>query len=105
VELLCNAVKYSPEDGEVRVRAWRTDADVLLLVADEGEGIAPEHLPRLFEPFFQVTAEGDPQQPGGLGLGLTLCRAIASRHGGQIWAESTPGEGTRLWVQLPRATS
>ena len=105
VELLLNAVKYSPEGGEVRVQAWGAGEDVLLQVADQGEGVAPEHLSRLFEPFFQVTADDDPQQPGGLGLGLTLCHAIASRHGGRIWAESTPGEGTRLWVQLPRATS
>ena len=102
VELLRNAIKYSPEGGEVRVRAWATDEDVLLLVADQGAGIPAEHLPRVFEPFFQVAEDGCPQF-GGLGLGLTLCRVIASRHGGQIWAESTPGEGSTLWVQLPLA--
>jgi len=100
--LLRNAVKYSPEGGEIRVRSWTTEDNVCLAVEDTGIGIAPEHLDRLFEAFYQ-TEPPTQRHFGGLGLGLTLCRAIVENHGGTIWAESTPGHGSTFYVQLPRA--
>ena len=100
--LLRNAVKYSPDGGEVVLRAWATDEHVLLVVADQGIGIAPEHLPRIFDPFYQ-TEPATQRRFGGLGLGLTICRAIAERHGGEVWAESTPGRGSAFYVRLPHA--
>jgi signal transduction histidine kinase len=102
-ELLRNAAKFSSDGGSITVRAWATDQHVLLVVADQGVGIAPPHLHRIFEPFFQLTPEECPQA-GGLGLGLTLCTAIVHGHGGQLGADSTPGQGSRFWVQLPRAS-
>jgi two-component system OmpR family sensor kinase len=100
--LLHNAVKYSPEGGEIRLRAWESGDNVCLAVQDAGIGIAPEHLDRVFDAFYQ-TEPPTQRHFGGLGLGLTLCRAIVERHGGTIWVESTPGQGSTFYVQLPRA--
>jgi len=100
--LLRNAVKFSPNGGEIHVRTWATEDSVCLAVADAGIGIAPEHLDRVFDAFYQ-TEPPTQRHFGGLGLGLTLCRAIVERHGGTIWVESTPGQGSTFYVQLPRA--
>jgi signal transduction histidine kinase len=100
--LLRNAAKYSPEGGEIRVQTWASEDSVCLAVADAGIGIAPEHLDRVFDAFYQ-TEPPTQRHFGGLGLGLTLCRAIVERHGGTIWVESTPGHGSTFYVQLPRA--
>jgi signal transduction histidine kinase len=99
-ELLCNAVKYSPEGADVRVQAWSADGRTTLVVADSGIGMAPDELGRCFEPFYQAHPE-DWHQYGGLGLGLTLCRVVVERHGGHIWAKSSPGLGSAFYVQLP----
>jgi signal transduction histidine kinase len=101
-ELLRNAVNYSPEGAEVRVQAWSEDDRATLAVADSGIGLAPDELGRCFEPFFQAHS-ADWHQYGGLGLGLTLCRVIVERHGGHIWAKSSPGLGSAFYVQLPAA--
>jgi two-component system, OmpR family, phosphate regulon sensor histidine kinase PhoR len=99
-ELLTNAMKYGPADGEIRVQVWTEDNRVTLAVADSGTGLAPDDLDRCFDPFFQAHPE-DWHQHGGLGLGLTLCRVIVERHGGQVWAKSSPGLGSAFYVQLP----
>lgn len=101
-ELLTNATKYSAEGGEIRVQAWTEDGRTILAVADSGTGLAPDHLDRCFDPFFQAHPE-DWHQYGGLGLGLTLCRVIVERHGGQVWAKSSLGLGSAFYVQLPAA--
>ncbi|HLH23205.1 MAG TPA: ATP-binding protein [Chloroflexota bacterium] len=101
-ELLANAVKYSLAGGEIRVQAWSEDGRITLSVADNGPGLAPEHVSRCFEPFFQAHPE-DWHRHGGLGLGLTLCRVIVERHGGHMWVQSAPGRGSVFYAQLAAA--
>jgi signal transduction histidine kinase len=96
--LLVNAVRHTPADGTVRVEARRSAGSLELAVADTGEGIAPEDLDRVFEPFFRV----DPSRHGaGAGLGLALAKRIVEALGGQISAESEPSRGSRFAVVLP----
>ncbi len=100
--LVDNAVKYSPGGGLVVVRGWVSEDEVVVCVADQGQGIAPEHLNRLFERFFRVKfASG--QHVVGSGLGLPIAHSIVEAHGGRIWAESELGEGTAMYFTLPRA--
>ena len=115
VNLLHNAIKFSPPSEEVVARL-RTEGDELLLeVVDRGPGIPRAELDRIFERFYKVdrargrtdrqsapaTAGG--RGPGGTGLGLAIARHIAERHGGRIWAESVEGRGSRFVLALPRA--
>jgi signal transduction histidine kinase len=100
--LLDNAIKYSPDGGLIVVRGEVADhaPEVIISVADEGVGIAPEHLNKLFERFFRAQSDDRPRVRG-TGLGLPLCDAIVRAHGGRIWAESTLGAGTMLSFTLP----
>ena len=99
--LLDNAVKYSPDGGLVVVRGQVAGDEVIISVADNGVGIAPEHLNRLFEKFFRVKSPiGDKVR--GTGLGLPVSRTIVESHGGRIWAESEQGRGTTISFSLPR---
>ncbi|HEU4528684.1 MAG TPA: HAMP domain-containing sensor histidine kinase [Actinomycetota bacterium] len=96
--LLVNAVRHTPVDGTVRVDARRLPHGVELAVADTGEGIAPEDLARVFEPFYR----SDPARSGpGAGLGLALAKRIVEALGGTIRAESAPAQGSRFAVVLP----
>jgi signal transduction histidine kinase len=96
--LLVNAVRHTPADGTVRVRASRSPHWLELAVEDTGEGMAPEDVARVFEPFFRA----DPARSGtGAGLGLALARRIVESLGGRIEAESRPAVGSRFSVQLP----
>ncbi len=98
--LLDNAVKYSPNGGLVVIRGQVAPGEVIVSVADNGVGIAPEHLNRLFEKFFRVKSPlGDKVR--GTGLGLPVCRTIVESHGGRIWAESELGKGTTMYFTLP----
>lgn len=99
--LLSNAIKYSPRGGRVEVRLTRDDRDVVIAVRDEGIGIAPEDIGRIFEPFQRTgaTREAFP----GTGLGLSVVRRIVEAHHGRVEVDSTPGSGTELRVRLPRA--
>ena len=97
--LIGNAIKYSPEGGEIAIRVDATDAEGLVTIEDHGVGIASDVLPRLFERFYQG------QEPGvstGLGLGLYIARMLVDAHGGRIWAESEPGQGSTFAIALPR---
>lgn len=102
--LLSNAVKYS-EPGEPVAITLRTNGDeVVVAVRDRGPGIPPEHLPHIFDQFYQVT--GTNVQAGsriGLGLGLYISRDIIERHCGRIWAESVLGKGSTFSLALPLA--
>jgi signal transduction histidine kinase len=96
--LLVNAVRHTPADGTVRVRASRSPDWLEVAVEDTGEGMAPEDLAQVFEPFFRA----DPARSGaGAGLGLALARRIVESLGGRIEAESRPAVGSRFSVQLP----
>jgi PAS domain S-box-containing protein len=98
--LLSNAVRYSPDGGNVLVEAWQEGEQLHVTVRDHGLGIPPEKLRAIFEQFGR--AHGISY--GGLGLGLTIARGIIERHGGRIWAESTgrSGEGSIFHVVLPK---
>ncbi|NIO69963.1 MAG: GAF domain-containing protein [Anaerolineae bacterium] len=98
--LLDNAVKYSPQGGLVVVRGEVREDEVVVSVADQGVGIAPEHLNRLFEKFFRVKSPLG-RHVVGSGLGLPIAHTIVESHGGRIWAESQLGQGTTLYFTLP----
>jgi signal transduction histidine kinase len=99
--LVENAIKYSPEGGDVRMCVWRENGEARLTVTDQGIGISASDLPMLFERFQRGTNVDD-RRFAGMGLGLFICRGIAEQHGGQIWA-SSPGEGrgSTFHVALP----
>ncbi|HUJ03548.1 MAG TPA: PAS domain-containing sensor histidine kinase [Rhizomicrobium sp.] len=102
VNLLTNAVKFTPRGGTVHLLAARAGAGVELAVADTGVGIAPEHLKRIGQPFEQ--AEGaHVRTQEGTGLGLALVKAFAALHGGEAAIQSVLGEGTTVRVTLPHA--
>ena len=98
--LLDNAVNYSHENGRILIQAAAPDREVTLSVRDEGVGIAPTDLPRIFERFYRADRARS-RDLGGTGLGLSIVKHIAQLHGGRIEAESTLGQGTTIRVILP----
>lgn len=96
--LLSNAIKFTPPEGTVTVELTADDAELRLTVADTGRGIAGADQGRIFAPFEQLT----PQAGEGTGLGLALTRRLVEAHGGRIELDSTPGEGSRFTIMLPR---
>jgi signal transduction histidine kinase/ActR/RegA family two-component response regulator len=102
VNLLNNAIKYTPRHGQVEVRVVASPDQVELRVRDDGAGIAPEMLPRVFDLFAQAEGTLD-RSKGGMGIGLTLVRSLVRLHGGSIVAESAGlGSGSTFVVRLPR---
>jgi two-component system, OmpR family, sensor histidine kinase VicK len=103
--LLSNAVKFSPPHSTVWLSAQqRPDSQIQFQVRDEGPGIPVDQLECIFERFHQIDSS-DSRKKGGTGLGLTICRKIIEQHGGQIWAESVPGQGSCFIFTLPVLTS
>lgn len=102
LNLLANAITYSPEGGDVDVRVWTEGGMALVSVRDTGVGIAPEELPHLFERFYRAPRAGV-MRSGGMGLGLYICQEIVARHGGTIRAESVEGAGSTFTFSLPLA--
>ena len=101
--LLDNAVKYSRENGEVRLRAAQRGPEIVLSVADNGIGIGKNDLPRIFERFYRVD-KARSRELGGTGLGLAIVKHIAQLHGGRVEAESELGRGTTIRVILPNSS-
>ncbi len=100
--LVDNALKYGKEGGHVIVSGRIEGDDCLVEVADDGPGISPEHLPRIFERFYRVD-KGRSRELGGTGLGLSIAKHIVESHGGTIRVESRIGVGTRFILRLPAA--
>ena len=98
LNLFLNARDAMEQGGTLQVRAWQGDSGVHVEVADTGLGIPPEHLQRIYDPFFTTKQEGR-----GTGLGLCVCQGIIRSHGGEIAVESEPGQGARFLVKLPIA--
>jgi signal transduction histidine kinase len=101
--LLNNAAKFTPAGGEIRVRASSDGTNAVVSVRDTGEGIAPEFLPSVFEPFAQAEPSGT-RDRSGLGIGLTLVQRLVDLHGGSVEARSEGcGLGSEFVVRLPLA--
>ena len=100
VNLLANAIKFTPRGGRVRVRGARVDRnEIVIAVEDSGRGIEPEDLNRIFDHFWQAADTA----AMGSGLGLAICKSIVELSGGRIWAQSTVGVGTTVYFTLPAA--
>ncbi|MDX1563886.1 MAG: ATP-binding protein [Phycisphaeraceae bacterium] len=100
VNLLDNAVKYSPSQATVFLKAHIDAGHVVLSVRDEGPGIGPEHLNRIFERFYR-TDKARSRELGGTGLGLSIVKHIALAHGGHVSVDSVPGHGSTFRIHLP----
>jgi two-component system, sensor histidine kinase and response regulator len=97
--LIGNAVKFTPEGGRVTVSSEREGGEIVFSVADTGSGIAPDHLPHIFDRYWQAG-----ERKGGSGLGLAIAKGFVEAHGGRIWAESRLGRGTTFYFTLPIAS-
>jgi signal transduction histidine kinase len=95
-----NAIRYSPDGGVIELKAERLNEHIALTVTDHGEGIAPEHLPHIFDRFYK-TASAKGIASRGSGLGLSIVKAVVTRHGGRVSATSTVGRGTTIRIELP----
>lgn len=101
VNLIDNAIKYSPRGGKIVIKGKTLEDKVLVSITDEGIGIPLRHQEQIFDSFYRV--EDIPPEPiRGTGLGLYICKTLIEAHGGEIWLESKIGEGSRLTFSLPR---
>ena len=100
--LIQNAIRHTPAQGTVAISARPVPGGIQVDVADTGEGIAPQELPRVFDRFYRGEKSRS-RTYGGSGLGLAIARGIVEAHGGRIWAESTPGQGSTFRFIIPKA--
>lgn len=100
INILSNAITYTPENGKIRLHAWSGDGGVFIEIKDNGIGIPPEDLPYVFDRFYRVD-KARSRAKGGTGLGLAIAREIVESQGGRISVESKTGEGTAVLVYLP----
>ena len=100
--LFDNALRHTPPGGRITVSVEAAPAGVIVAVADTGSGIAPEHLPRIFERFYRADP-GRSREEGGTGLGLAIVKHLVEAHGGRVEARSTPGQGTTIRMFFPGA--
>jgi signal transduction histidine kinase len=103
--LLANAVKYTPAQRSITLAARRAGGRIRVETRDTGPGIAPRDLSRIFDAFYRgaTTSQPHTNEGAGLGLGLYIARRIVERHGGEMGAESAPGQGATIWFTLPHA--
>lgn len=104
INIVSNAIKFTPSGGEVLLSVHADEQRVTINVRDSGVGIPPEDLPRIFERFYRVD-KARSRQMGGTGLGLAIAHQIIEGHGGHIWVESEPGQGTAVGFTLPLAAA
>ena len=97
VNLLENAIKYTPSGSPIDLSAWAEDRKVIIEIADHGPGLPPGEEERIFDKFYRV----HPTDSGGVGLGLSICRAIVEAHGGRIWAATRADGGAVFCFTLP----
>jgi two-component system phosphate regulon sensor histidine kinase PhoR len=101
VNLIHNAIKFTLPGGSIRVSAQSREKEIVFCVKDSGVGIAPDDLSRIFERFYKADRA---RSSGGTGLGLSICRHLVEAHGGRIWVESRPGEGSSFYFSIPLFT-
>lgn len=99
--LLDNAIKYTPEKGEISISFLEREKDIYLEITDNGIGISQEHLPRIFERFYRVNKDRS-RDLGGTGLGLAIVKHVVQVHKGTIGVDSHPGEGAKFFIILPK---
>ncbi len=98
INLLENALKYTPEGSPLTIRATARPSEVEVEVADRGPGVPPAEKAHIFEKFYRLQREGE---GGGAGLGLAICRGVVEAHGGRIWVEDREGGGASFRFTLP----
>ena len=99
--LLSNAIKYSPDGGVITIGGRAEPERVVISVSDEGKGLPPEELTKVFDRFYRADTTAT-RRAKGAGLGLYLAKAVVEAHGGQIWASSEPGKGATFYFSVPR---
>lgn len=104
--LIGNALKFTPSGGTVVLQTlWLPEIGLRFVVQDTGIGIAPRHLDRIFDRYYQILSEEPLAFKKGFGIGLAMCKSYVNLMGGQIHAESLPGQGTSIWLLLPSTVS
>ncbi|MDP2912174.1 MAG: hybrid sensor histidine kinase/response regulator [Candidatus Omnitrophota bacterium] len=98
VNLLSNAMKYTPESGQISIKTVNLEKEIMVEISDTGEGVAPDNLDKIFDKFTRVTAE----RKEGTGLGLPIAKDIVSLHKGRIWVRSEFGKGSQFYFTLPK---
>ncbi|MCB9077567.1 MAG: HAMP domain-containing protein [Anaerolineaceae bacterium] len=98
--LISNAIRYTPEDGRLTIKAQAQPQTVLITLTDTGLGISAEDLPHIFDRFYRADHSRN-RKTGGSGLGLAIAKQLVTLHGGRIWAESQPSQGTTFFLTLP----
>ena len=99
--LLYNALRYTPAGGNITLRAKHQDDYLLFTVKDDGEGIAQDDLPFVFDRFWQADKARAGRKHGNVGLGLAITKQLVEAHDGEIWVESVLGQGATFTIQLP----
>jgi signal transduction histidine kinase len=102
--LLGNALKFTPNGGQIAVAVKDMGPELLVEIRDSGVGIPKEHLNRIFDRFYRVPLPAG-SEVEGTGLGLSICKAVVEEHGGRIWVESQVGRGSTFFVTIPKEAS